>query len=61
VKSRDDEVKKRHHGYQRILSVLKTPKNPYYYEEREGPIGKGLASQHMDPDRPRSPGEMGGI
>ena len=30
-KSRDDEVTKRHHGYQRIPSVLETAQKPYYY------------------------------
>jgi hypothetical protein len=31
VESRDAEVTKRHHGYQRIPSVLKTAQKPYYY------------------------------
>ena len=31
MKSRDDEVTKRHHGYQRISSVFETAQKPYYY------------------------------
>jgi hypothetical protein len=30
-KSRDDEVTRRHHGYQRIPPVLETAQKPYYY------------------------------
>jgi hypothetical protein len=64
VKSRDDEVTKRHHGYQRIPSVLETAQKPYYYGSKNSRVSAvfttalfGSAPERFTRALPPTPGK----
>jgi hypothetical protein len=72
VKSRDDEVTKRHHGYQRIPSVFETAQKPYYYGSKHSHVSAvfttalfGSAPEHFTrallPTTGKASAHIGGI